>query len=76
MPSPRPSPKERGSINKLIQFVGQMGQLPSAASINFAAANTVRSSNGRPIICTPIGNPSGERPAGTAKLGNPNTLNA
>ena len=48
---------------------------PSASSITDAAANTVNSSFGRPITCTPIGNPFEVFPAGTATLGSPKTLN-
>src|SRR5580692_7076778 len=48
---------------------------PDDTSIARQTRNTVASSNGRPAICTPIGNPSEPNPTGTLIAGWPVTLN-
>ena len=44
---------------------------PTCRSSNSASRNGVRSSNIGPMICTPTGSPSTDRPAGTAVAGRP-----
>src|SRR5208337_2416111 len=47
---------------------------PAAASIAALTANTVSSSNGRPITCSPSGSPFASSPAGTLIPGTPAML--
>src|SRR5262245_30800344 len=50
------------------------GVMPAASSITWPARNTVSSSNDRPMICSPSGRPSFEKPAGTEIPGRPAML--
>ena len=47
---------------------------PNCLSMISATARTSSSLNGRPMTCTPIGRPSGERPTGTTAAGLPRRL--
>src|SRR5213078_2722259 len=65
------SPKGRREDCSALLTQTQANSLRYISSIIFAAANTSSSAKGRPITCTPIGRPSGERLTGTDTAGKP-----